>query len=129
VGAQDTLQRVRGYENTDNLISRSGTKAQRLATSSRLVFLAPCCDAVVNWEKRLARQMPLLEEPARGEGGRILVPVCGSGWHVVTLAGREVTKLLESLWDRLQTIATWLEPRGSPHLSERRGAPAYCLVL
>ena len=31
-------------------------------------------DAVINWEKRLAREMPLLEELARQGGGRVLVP-------------------------------------------------------
>jgi SAM-dependent methyltransferase len=45
-------------------------------------------DAVINWEKRLAREMPLLEELARRSGGRILVPACGTGGHVVALAQR-----------------------------------------
>jgi len=43
-------------------------------------------DAVINWEKRLAREMPLLEELARQAGGRVLVPACGTGGHVVALA-------------------------------------------
>jgi SAM-dependent methyltransferase len=45
-------------------------------------------DAVINWEKRLAREMPLLEDLARQSGGRILVPACGTGGHVVSLAQR-----------------------------------------
>ena len=45
-------------------------------------------DAVINWKKRLAREMPLLEELARQAGGRVLVPACGTGGHVVALAQR-----------------------------------------
>ena len=45
-------------------------------------------DAVINWEKRLAREMPLLEELARSAGPRVLVPACGTGGHVVALAER-----------------------------------------
>jgi SAM-dependent methyltransferase len=45
-------------------------------------------DAVINWEKRLAREMPLLEEVARNTGRRVLVPACGTGGHVVALAER-----------------------------------------
>ena len=45
-------------------------------------------DAVINWEKRLAREMPLLEELARGAGPRVLVPACGTGGHVAALAER-----------------------------------------
>jgi len=43
-------------------------------------------DAVINWEKRLARELPLLVELARQAGGRVLVPACGMGGHVVALA-------------------------------------------
>jgi SAM-dependent methyltransferase len=43
-------------------------------------------DAVINWNKRLAREIPLLVELARQAGGRILVPACGTGGHVVALA-------------------------------------------
>jgi len=43
-------------------------------------------DAVINWEKRLARELPLLEELAWSAGRRILVPACGTGGHVVALA-------------------------------------------
>ncbi len=45
-------------------------------------------DAVINWEKRLGREMPLLEELARSAGPRVLVPACGTGGHVAGLAGR-----------------------------------------
>ena len=45
-----------------------------------------CYDAVINWKKRLAREMPLLEELARQAGGRVLVAACGTGGHVVALA-------------------------------------------
>jgi len=45
-------------------------------------------DAIVPWEKRLAREMPLLEALARATGGRVLVPACGTGGHVVALAER-----------------------------------------
>jgi len=45
-------------------------------------------DAVVNWEKRLARELPLLSELARTAGRRVLVPACGTGGHVVALARR-----------------------------------------
>jgi len=48
--------------------------------------LASYYDAVINWKKRLAREMPLLEELARQAGGRVLVPACGTGGHVVALA-------------------------------------------
>jgi len=43
-------------------------------------------DMVINWKKRLAREMPVLEELARQAGERVLVPVCGTGGHVVALA-------------------------------------------
>jgi SAM-dependent methyltransferase len=43
-------------------------------------------DAVINWKKRLARELPLLEELACPAGGRLLVPACGTGGHVVALA-------------------------------------------
>ena len=43
-------------------------------------------DAVINWEKRLAREMPLLIELSRQSGGRVLLPACGTGGHVVALA-------------------------------------------
>jgi SAM-dependent methyltransferase len=43
-------------------------------------------DAVIDWKKRLAREMPLLEELARPASGRVLVPACGTGGHVVALA-------------------------------------------
>jgi len=45
-------------------------------------------DGIINWEKRLAREMPLLEELARSAGRRVLVPACGTGGHVVALAQR-----------------------------------------
>jgi glycine/sarcosine N-methyltransferase len=50
--------------------------------------IAEYYDCVINWEKRLAREMPLLEELARGAGRRVLVPACGTGGHVVALAAR-----------------------------------------
>jgi SAM-dependent methyltransferase len=50
--------------------------------------LAAYYDAVINWEKRLAREMPLLVELARTAGLRVLVPACGTGGHVVALAER-----------------------------------------
>jgi SAM-dependent methyltransferase len=50
--------------------------------------LAAYYDAVINWEKRLAREMPLLVELARTAGPRVLVPACGTGGHVVALAER-----------------------------------------
>ena len=43
-------------------------------------------DAVINWDKRLARELPLLEELARQAGAKVLVPACGTGGHVVALA-------------------------------------------
>jgi SAM-dependent methyltransferase len=51
-----------------------------------LTNLASYYDAVINWKKRLAREMPLLDELARQAGGRVLVPACGTGGHVVALA-------------------------------------------
>ena len=45
-------------------------------------------DAVINWKKRLSREMPLLEELARSAGPRVLVPACGTGGHVAALAER-----------------------------------------
>jgi len=45
-------------------------------------------DAVINGEKRLAREMPLLEELARSAGQRVLAPACGTGGHVTALARR-----------------------------------------
>jgi SAM-dependent methyltransferase len=50
--------------------------------------LASYYDAVINWKKRLAREMPLLEELAGPAGARLLVPACGTGGHVVALAQR-----------------------------------------
>jgi SAM-dependent methyltransferase len=43
---------------------------------------------VINWEKRLARELPLLEGLVRSAGRRVLVPACGTGGHVVALARR-----------------------------------------
>ena len=43
-------------------------------------------DSVINWKKRLAREMPLLLELARQGSGRVLIPACGTGGHVVALA-------------------------------------------
>ncbi|SPE24570.1 putative methyltransferase [Acidobacteriia bacterium SbA2] len=43
-------------------------------------------EAVINWEKRLARERPLLVELARSAGRRVLIPACGTGAHVVALA-------------------------------------------
>jgi len=43
-------------------------------------------DAVISWEKRLAREMPLLVKLARRTGTRLLVPACGTGGHAVALA-------------------------------------------
>lgn len=54
-------------------------------------MLANCAayyDAVINWEKRLGRELRLLEAVARASSGRILVPACGTGGHVVALARR-----------------------------------------
>ncbi len=45
-------------------------------------------DAIIPWEKRLARETPLLEELARDAGPRVLLPACGTGGHVVALAER-----------------------------------------
>lgn len=45
-------------------------------------------DAIIPWGKRLARELPLLEELARGAGPRVLLPACGTGGHVVALAER-----------------------------------------
>ena len=45
-------------------------------------------DAVIPWERRLAREMPLLEKLARSTGSRVLVPACGTGGHLVALAQR-----------------------------------------
>jgi SAM-dependent methyltransferase len=50
--------------------------------------LAEYYDSVMKWEKRLAREIPLLEELARNAGSRVLVPACGTGGHVVALAER-----------------------------------------
>jgi SAM-dependent methyltransferase len=50
-------------------------------------------DAVINWEKRQARELPLLEELARSAGTRILVPACGTGGHVAALARRGLSVL------------------------------------
>jgi SAM-dependent methyltransferase len=47
---------------------------------------APHYDAIINWPKRLARELPLLAALAREAGGRVLVPACGTGGHVVALA-------------------------------------------
>ncbi len=43
-------------------------------------------DAVIDWKKRLARELPLLAELAREADGKVLVPACGTGGHVVALA-------------------------------------------
>jgi glycine/sarcosine N-methyltransferase len=43
-------------------------------------------DAVISWERRLAREVPLLEELGRKAGRRVLLPACGTGGHVVALA-------------------------------------------
>jgi SAM-dependent methyltransferase len=51
-------------------------------------YLAEYYDAVINWERRLERELPLLENLARGAGGRVLVAACGTGGHVAALARR-----------------------------------------
>jgi len=43
-------------------------------------------EAVINWKKRLARELPLLVEFARSAGPKVLIPACGTGAHVVALA-------------------------------------------
>jgi glycine/sarcosine N-methyltransferase len=48
--------------------------------------LATYFDSVIPWEKRLAREMPLIEEISGRAGRRILFPACGTGGHVVALA-------------------------------------------
>jgi SAM-dependent methyltransferase len=50
--------------------------------------LAEYFDSVIPWDKRLAREIPLLEDLARATGPRVLVPACGTGGHVVALAQR-----------------------------------------
>jgi SAM-dependent methyltransferase len=50
--------------------------------------LARYFDCVIPWERRLKREMPLLEELARSAGSRVLIPACGTGGHVVALAAR-----------------------------------------
>jgi SAM-dependent methyltransferase len=51
--------------------------------------LARYFDAVIPWEKRLAREVPLLCALAREAGARhVLVPACGTGGHVASLAER-----------------------------------------
>jgi SAM-dependent methyltransferase len=45
-------------------------------------------DAVLDWEKRLTRELPLLEGLARAAGSRVLIPACGTGGHIVALAQR-----------------------------------------
>lgn len=56
---------------------------------SKKTNLARYFDAVIPWEKRLAREMPLLEALARQAGARhVLVAACGTGGHVVALAER-----------------------------------------
>ena len=45
-------------------------------------------DAAIDWKKRLARELPLLAELARQAEGKVLVPACGTGGHVVALAQR-----------------------------------------
>lgn len=50
--------------------------------------LADYYDCVIDWEKRLARELPVLEALAREAGPRVLVPACGTGGHVVALASR-----------------------------------------
>jgi SAM-dependent methyltransferase len=71
-------------------------------------------DAVINWPKRLARELPLLESIAHEAGGRVLVPACGTGGHVVALAqqGFEVlgfdadAEMLEFARRRIESNAT-----------------------
>jgi SAM-dependent methyltransferase len=43
-------------------------------------------DAVIDWKKRLARELPLLAELAWQASGKVLIPACGTGGHVVALA-------------------------------------------
>ena len=59
-------------------------KAQR----SMLPNFATYYDAVIPWERRLAREMPLLEKLGRSAGSRVLVPACGTGGHLVALGQR-----------------------------------------
>ena len=50
-------------------------------------------DSVINWKKRLAREMPLLTDLARQAGGNVLIPACGSGGHLVALAQQGINVL------------------------------------
>lgn len=52
------------------------------------VNLARYYDCVIPWEKRLKRELPLLEELSRAAGNKVLIPACGAGGHVVSLATR-----------------------------------------
>ncbi len=45
-------------------------------------------DCVIPWEKRLKRELPLLEGISRAAGRKVLIPACGTGGHVVALAAR-----------------------------------------
>jgi SAM-dependent methyltransferase len=50
--------------------------------------LARYFDAVIPWEKRLRREMPLLSELARAAGRHVLLPACGTGGHAMALAAQ-----------------------------------------
>jgi SAM-dependent methyltransferase len=65
-------------------------------------------DAVINWELRLARELPLLVELARSAGRRVLIPACGTGAHVVALA-RQGFRVLG--FDADEEMVAWTRQR------------------
>lgn len=82
----DSLTAIAAYCVT--IPAKDGRPEKAEDTSTMSANLAAYYDCIINWDKRLRRELPLLETIARAAGHRILVPACGTGGHVVALAER-----------------------------------------
>jgi len=78
-------------------------------------------DAVINWEKRLARELPLLVELARSAGQRVLVPACGTGAHVVALAREGLSVLGFDADEEMVAVTRQRIDREAAAISAARG--------
>ena len=85
-------------------------------------------DAVINWEKRLARELPLLVELARSAGQRVLIPACGTGAHVVALARQGFSVLGFDADEEMVAMTRQRIDREADAISAAGGEAKACLL-
>ncbi len=85
-------------------------------------------DAVINWEKRLARELPLLVELARSAGRRVLIPACGTGAHVVALARQGFSVLGFDADEEMVALTRQRIDREATAISAAGGEGKACLL-